>query len=84
MQDITGDENTEPRKVSLKLLKHRYGRPGSEVVLYYERKHDLFTEMPNRFDGAMGVPDSEIEKDELFNKYITAVDKMKKKVWVPN
>ena len=33
---------------------------------------------------AMGVPDSEIEKDELFNKYITAVDKMKKKVWVPN
>lgn len=84
MQDITGDESTEPRKISLKLLKHRYGRPGSEVVLYYERKHDLFTEVLNRFDGAMGVSDREIEEDELFNKYIAAVDKMKKKVWVPN
>ena len=84
MQDISENEDTEPRKISLKLLKHRYGRPGSEVLLFYNRKHDLFEETPNRFDGAVGVTEQEIEQDRLWNQFMNATGKMKKKEWVPD
>ena len=87
MQDVTGDDTTEPRKISLKLLKHRYGQPNREVILEYDRQHDLFTEGAERYLDAMGMSEQEIaqlKEDELLHEqFRKAVGKMSKIRWEP-
>ena len=87
MQDVTGDDTTEPRKISLKLLKHRYGQSNREVILNYDRQHDLFTEGAERYLDAMGMSEQEIaqlKEDELLREqFRKAVGKMSKIRWEP-
>ena len=85
MQDITGDDLAEPRNISLKLLKHRYGQPNREVVLSYHRQHDLFTEKGGSMNQAMGISDREIEEiklnEALLQEYKNAVGKLIRRRW---
>jgi hypothetical protein len=85
MQDITCDDLAEPRNISLKLLKHRYGQPNREVVLSYHRQHDLFTEKGGSMNQAMGISDSEIEEiklnEALLQEYKNAVGKLIRRRW---
>lgn len=85
MQDITGDDLAEPRNISLKLLKHRYGQPNREVVLSYHRQHDLFTERDSNMNQVMGVSAREMEEIQLnaalLQEYKNAVGKLIRRRW---